>query len=156
MGVIICKFWSRKEEERRRTNKEDERRRLQRTKMMSFCLSVPQLPTTSKTLVVPSTSASSTADISHLSCRCSLVPSSVFGSRRDTIRRRRGHMQVICMAPEEEKLTRRNPLDFPIVSALPHCLSLSISPFIKFCNYCNVSVDFGIINCLIHVGDVGV
>ena len=28
------------------------------------------------------------------------------------------HRYIICMAPEEEKMTRRSPLDFPIVSLL--------------------------------------
>ncbi|GMI97720.1 hypothetical protein HRI_003441300 [Hibiscus trionum] len=42
--------------------------------------------------------------------RCSLVFTLSNGSQRT--RRMRRH--VVCMAPEEEKLTRRNPLDFPI------------------------------------------
>ncbi|XWS26861.1 hypothetical protein CRYUN_Cryun26dG0066800 [Craigia yunnanensis] len=42
--------------------------------------------------------------------RCSLVASVSNGHQRT----RRKRPQVVCMAPEEEKLTRRNPLDFPI------------------------------------------
>ncbi|XP_061993482.1 histone chaperone ASF1 [Rosa rugosa] len=37
---------------------------------------------------------------------------SVSSSASFASRRRRSH--VVCMAPDEEKLTRRNPLDFPI------------------------------------------
>lgn len=35
-------------------------------------------------------------------------------------------LQVVAMAPEEEKLTRRNPLDFPIVSfpSIRRCLGI--------------------------------
>ncbi|KAL9664587.1 hypothetical protein QQ045_019992 [Rhodiola kirilowii] len=29
-------------------------------------------------------------------------------------RNRRNQSLVVCMAPDEERLTRRNPLDFPI------------------------------------------
>ncbi|KAJ8634997.1 hypothetical protein MRB53_009264 [Persea americana] len=36
---------------------------------------------------------------------------------RPVLQRRLG---VICMAPDEEKMTRRSPLDFPIVDALMH------------------------------------
>ena len=36
---------------------------------------------------------------------------------------------VVCMAPEEEKMTRRSPLDFPIVSLLQIS---SFSSFFKF------------------------
>ncbi|XP_019085620.1 PREDICTED: uncharacterized protein LOC109126488 [Camelina sativa] len=34
-------------------------------------------------------------------------------------RRTRKQLQVVSMAPEEEKLTRRNPLDFQIVIRFP-------------------------------------
>ncbi|KAK8660103.1 hypothetical protein V6N13_051038 [Hibiscus sabdariffa] len=43
-------------------------------------------------------------------CRCSLALS-VSNAHKPTRRKRQ---QLVCMAPEEEKLTRRNPLDFPI------------------------------------------
>ncbi|KAE8706488.1 putative glutamate carboxypeptidase 2-like [Hibiscus syriacus] len=43
-------------------------------------------------------------------CRCSLVVSVSKGHQWAM----RNRLQVIGMAPEEEKLTRRNPLDFPI------------------------------------------
>ncbi|KAG4144226.1 hypothetical protein ERO13_D05G024400v2 [Gossypium hirsutum] len=67
----------------------------------SICLSL--LPP-SKTLKP----GSSTSSIRR--CRCSLVVS-ISKSHQLTTRNR---LQVVCMAPEEEKLTRRNPLDFPI------------------------------------------
>ncbi|CAH8363674.1 unnamed protein product [Eruca vesicaria subsp. sativa] len=35
-------------------------------------------------------------------------------SRRANISNNNNKLQVVAMAPEEEKLTRRNPLDFPI------------------------------------------
>ncbi|KDP33663.1 hypothetical protein JCGZ_07234 [Jatropha curcas] len=92
--------------------------------MASICLS---LCSTSKPLVVPPKSAAGVASSSSSSspschgCRCSLVFSTpIFGSGRmisstssNTSRSRR-QKQVVCMAPDEEKLTRRNPLDFPI------------------------------------------
>ncbi|XP_010467481.1 PREDICTED: splicing factor, arginine/serine-rich 19-like [Camelina sativa] len=37
-----------------------------------------------------------------------------FSSVHRSSRRNRNQLQVVSMAPEEEKLTRRNPLDFPI------------------------------------------
>ncbi|EOA31698.1 hypothetical protein CARUB_v10014904mg [Capsella rubella] len=37
-----------------------------------------------------------------------------FSSVHRSSRRNRNQLQVVAMAPEEEKLTRRNPLDFPI------------------------------------------
>lgn len=45
-------------------------------------------------------------------------------------RRNAAFGQIVCMAPEEEKLTRRNPLDFPIVSVL--LLSFTLLSFIYF------------------------
>jgi hypothetical protein len=44
-------------------------------------------------------------------------------------RRRRWDALVVCMAPDEEKITRRSPLDFPIV--IPHPL-LPPSPSGRF------------------------
>ncbi|KAG4136156.1 hypothetical protein ERO13_D08G261800v2 [Gossypium hirsutum] len=66
----------------------------------SICLS---LSPPSKTLAPPSTST-------IRSCRCC----SVVSVSKCHKRTRRKRQQVICMAPEEEKLIRRNPLDFPI------------------------------------------
>ncbi|TYI25047.1 hypothetical protein ES332_A05G025500v1 [Gossypium tomentosum] len=71
------------------------------TMASSICLSL--LPP-SKTLAP----GSSTSSICR--CRCSLVVS-ISKSHKLTTRKR---LQVVCMAPDEEKLTRRNPLDFPI------------------------------------------
>lgn len=56
---------------------------------------------------------------------------SVFGRsllEHNNSKQRRG-LQVVRMAPEEEKMTRRSPLDFPIVSYL---LFISSSLFFKF------------------------
>ena len=52
------------------------------------------------------------------------------------------NMQIICMAPKEEKMTRRSPLDFPIVSML---LRLLLFAFIQalvyaFISCCSASV----------------
>ncbi|KAG7583240.1 hypothetical protein ISN44_As08g027660 [Arabidopsis suecica] len=47
---------------------------------------------------------------------CSFVSLQRFSLSRNTQRKTRNQLQVVAMAPEEEKLTRRNPLDFPIVS----------------------------------------
>ncbi|KAE8665377.1 putative Serine/threonine-protein kinase PBS1 [Hibiscus syriacus] len=69
----------------------------------SICLSV--FPT-SKTLA-PAPSISKSCGF-----RCFLVVSvSVSKGHQRAMGKR---LQVICMAPEEEKLTRRNPLEFPI------------------------------------------
>ena len=48
------------------------------------------------------------------------------------------HRHIICMAPEEEKMTRRSPLDFPIVSLLLHLFLLgSIQALVyALINYC--------------------
>ncbi|KAK8597810.1 hypothetical protein V6N13_095207 [Hibiscus sabdariffa] len=75
--------------------------------MASFlCIS---LSPPSRTLAPPpSTSSSSTS--TGRGGRCYLAFMICNGRQRT--RRMRHH--VVCMAPEEEKLTRRNPLDFPI------------------------------------------
>ncbi|KAK8566863.1 hypothetical protein V6N13_002545 [Hibiscus sabdariffa] len=71
------------------------------TMASSICLSV----------LLPSKTLASAPSASKLrGCRCSLVVSVSKGHQR-AMRKR---LQVVCMAPEEEKLTRRNPLDFPI------------------------------------------
>ncbi|KAG4136157.1 hypothetical protein ERO13_D08G261800v2 [Gossypium hirsutum] len=75
----------------------------------SICLS---LSPPSKTLAPPSTST-------IRSCRCC----SVVSVSKCHKRTRRKRQQVICMAPEEEKLIRRNPLDFPIGVGLTFSLN---------------------------------
>ncbi|KAE8727952.1 putative Serine/threonine-protein kinase PBS1 [Hibiscus syriacus] len=67
----------------------------------SICLSV--FPPSKTLAPAPSTSKSR-------GFRCSLVVSVSKGHQRTMGKKH----QVVCMAPEEEKLTRRNPLDFPI------------------------------------------
>ncbi|XP_039006547.1 cysteine-rich hydrophobic domain-containing protein 1-like [Hibiscus syriacus] len=71
----------------------------------SICLSLSR---TSKTLTPPFTST-------NRGCICSLAVSVSNGH----IPTRRKRQQVVSMAPEEEKLTRRNPLDFPIDDIFP-------------------------------------
>jgi len=100
---------------------------IENTAMASLCLSIPTL----KTLAVPypstaassapsssSSSSSSSAAASGHSChlvRCRMLPIPTFGSRLVVSSNRgRAKRQVVRMAPDEEKLTRRNPLDFPI------------------------------------------
>ncbi|CAH8353569.1 unnamed protein product [Eruca vesicaria subsp. sativa] len=57
------------------------------------------------------TKASSVHDTRSITCSSSVRRSS---SRVGMARRAKNHLRVVAMAPEEEKLTRRNPLDFPI------------------------------------------
>uniref|UniRef100_A0A2N9FXW2 Uncharacterized protein n=1 Tax=Fagus sylvatica TaxID=28930 RepID=A0A2N9FXW2_FAGSY len=83
--------------------------------MASICLSIPN----SKTLAIqspPPPSSSATATYTSSSrCRCSLVSFPMFDSWSVVSSNRlRANRQVVRMAPDEEKLTRRNPLDFPI------------------------------------------
>lgn len=93
--------------------------------MASICLSICS---TSKPLVVPPTSSAAIASSSSSSpscngCRCSFPFSTpmfgpgrlIYSTASINSNRSRRQKQVVCMAPEEEKLTRRNPLDFPIV-----------------------------------------
>ncbi|KAF8393359.1 hypothetical protein HHK36_021602 [Tetracentron sinense] len=65
---------------------------------------------------VPVAAATATAparNLRHTVGRCSLTlsPSIIL---RWTVMVRHRRRQVVCMAPEEEKMTRRSPLDFPI------------------------------------------
>ncbi|KAJ7969619.1 tRNA 2-thiocytidine biosynthesis TtcA [Quillaja saponaria] len=93
--------------------------------MATLCLSAPALSSTSKPLAIPSTSATYSSSSSSFSstgcfcrpncCSCSMISMPMFASRRVLSGNwRRAKNQVVCMAPDEEKLTRRNPLDFPI------------------------------------------
>ncbi|XP_022145037.1 uncharacterized protein LOC111014560 [Momordica charantia] len=81
--------------------------------MASICLF------SSKTLALPSavylhiSSSSTSHSCSFGNCRCSFPYKPVSNSHL-VIGRRRTGKQVVRMAPDEEKLTRRNPLDFPI------------------------------------------
>ncbi|KGN65349.1 actin-binding protein [Cucumis sativus] len=77
---------------------------------------------TSKTLVLPSVtylplSSSSSSSTTHSCCLggciCSFPIKPISTSNLIFGRRRTGR-QVVRMAPDEEKLTRRNPLDFPV------------------------------------------
>ncbi|XP_044471076.1 coiled-coil domain-containing protein 9-like [Mangifera indica] len=80
--------------------------------MASFCCL--STASTSKTLAIaPPFRPFSSASMSQ-SCSCSLVSMPMFGSNGLNLNSRRAWRQVVRMAPEEEKLTRRNPLDFPI------------------------------------------
>ncbi|KAK4604195.1 hypothetical protein RGQ29_012627 [Quercus rubra] len=91
--------------------------------MASICLSVPSFKTlailspsyTSSTSSPSSSSSSSSSCVGHacfVRCRCSIP---MFDSQRVvSTHRLRAKRQVVRMAPDEEKLTRRNPLDFPI------------------------------------------
>nr|AFY26904.1 hypothetical protein [Morella rubra] len=65
----------------------------------------------------PSSSSSATSHTCRLvRPRCSMVSFPMFDSPRmvSSSSGRAKKLQVVRMAPEEEKLTRRNPLDFPI------------------------------------------
>ncbi|GMQ08656.1 hypothetical protein CsSME_00052283 [Camellia sinensis var. sinensis] len=65
-------------------------------------LSLSSSPPSTAALAVPSHS------------RRPLSPALAFRRRRLEITRSRRRSLVVCMAPEEEKMTRRSPLDFPI------------------------------------------
>jgi len=81
--------------------------------MASLC-SARFLP--SPSLDILSTKTKISSDSRSLGCSSSRV--FAFSSvHRSSSRRNRNQLQVVSMAPEEEKLTRRNPLDFPIVSS---------------------------------------
>ncbi|KAG7023577.1 hypothetical protein SDJN02_14603 [Cucurbita argyrosperma subsp. argyrosperma] len=82
--------------------------------MASICL------LSSKTLVLPSAAylpMSSSSSTSHSccfgGCRFSFPSKPISTSNLIVVRGRTGR-HVVRMAPEEEKITRRNPLDFPI------------------------------------------
>ncbi|CAI0389949.1 unnamed protein product [Linum tenue] len=82
--------------------------------MSSICLSACS---TSRPLAVPPCSAAARAYSSTAGkgCQCSLSFRPANGSGRLlSSAGDRGRLQVVRMAPDEEKLTRRNPLDFPI------------------------------------------
>ncbi|KAJ9688454.1 hypothetical protein PVL29_014227 [Vitis rotundifolia] len=78
----------------------------------SSSILMPPASFTSKTLELGYASSSS------LSCRCSLILTPLFIPQRMQMmfhkNRSKLKHRVLSMAPEEEKLTRRNPLDFPI------------------------------------------
>ncbi|KAL9299711.1 hypothetical protein AtEden1_Chr2g0235331 [Arabidopsis thaliana] len=81
-----------------------------RRTMASLC-SARFLP--SPSLDILSTKTKISSDSRSLGCSSSRV--FAFSSvHRSSSRRNRNQLQVVSMAPEEEKLTRRNPLDFPI------------------------------------------
>ncbi|XP_074285313.1 uncharacterized protein LOC141610902 [Silene latifolia] len=71
--------------------------------MASLCLSAINATTGAP---MASTSSSSSSN----SLRCCLTSVNPMRLHRKTSRR----SQVVCMAPDEEKMTRRSPLDFPI------------------------------------------
>ncbi|KAI3827270.1 hypothetical protein L1987_01342 [Smallanthus sonchifolius] len=88
--------------------------------MAAICTSVhsfsPSLITKSRphpSAVVVSSRLSSSA---YTSPSSSLSSSVSRFSRRSTSRRLKtaSSAMIVCMAPDEEKLTRRNPLDFPV------------------------------------------
>lgn len=73
-------------------------------------------PTSSSSNVSTSSSSSS---FRRSGVGCFLSPLSLNSSLCSKVRARRS--MVVCMAPDEEKMTRRSPLDFPIV-----CFSRSL------------------------------
>lgn len=120
-------FWDNQQRRIRKTEEEG-RREPERTReiMASICLF------SSKTLALPSavylhiSSSSTSHSCSFGNCRCSFPYKPVSNSHL-VIGRRRTGKQVVRMAPDEEKLTRRNPLDFPIVyrSLLPSLILIA-------------------------------
>lgn len=115
--------------------------RVEKKKLMaSICLSVPSFktlailsPSYTSSTSSPSSSSSCVGHACFVRCRCSIP---MFDSQRVvSTHRLRAKRQVVRMAPDEEKLTRRNPLDFPIV-----CLSLSL-PLICI-DKCEITANF--------------
>ncbi|KAL6996484.1 hypothetical protein U1Q18_006616 [Sarracenia purpurea var. burkii] len=85
---------------------------------LSLSLSLPPLTSTSASAVPSSTTTTSRRSdhALHLGRRppyLALMPPLPLG-RRTAMTRSRRRLQVVSMAPEEEKMTRRSPLDFPI------------------------------------------
>ncbi|KAL5576424.1 hypothetical protein UlMin_018123 [Ulmus minor] len=77
----------------------------------------------SRSLALPLASVPAASPRSSLSpsssscgCRCSLGVAPFLGRRQTPLifGNRRLPSHVVCMAPDEEKMTRRSPLDFPI------------------------------------------
>ncbi|KAH9624067.1 hypothetical protein KSS87_001435 [Heliosperma pusillum] len=90
--------------------------------MASLCLSATSAAL-GFTIPPPSSTVSTSTSTSSNNLRCYLSFSSMNSIQRRKFRmfsRRSSH--VVCMAPEEEKMTRRSPLDFPICSI--RCISL--------------------------------
>ncbi|KAA8541808.1 hypothetical protein F0562_022960 [Nyssa sinensis] len=86
--------------------------------LLSLSLSISSSISTTR-LLSPSSSrstlASSSGHVPQMGLRppsFALVPSLTLRRTAMTRSSRRSH--VVCMAPEEEKMTRRSPLDFPI------------------------------------------
>ncbi|KAF5788884.1 hypothetical protein HanXRQr2_Chr09g0364361 [Helianthus annuus] len=71
--------------------------------MAAICTSVHSF---SPPAVAPTSRLSSSASTSSLSSV------SLFSRRRRV--KTASYSMIVCMAPDEEKLTRRNPLDFPV------------------------------------------
>ncbi|WOK91830.1 splicing factor, arginine/serine-rich 19-like [Canna indica] len=78
----------------------------------SWCLSTAYFPSTlpSRPSQKAQAVAGSPCSVGLGRCGCFHLPPAMQHLRRN---RRRGH-GVVCMAPEEERITRRSPLDFPI------------------------------------------
>lgn len=127
-------------------------------RMASFCC-LSTTASTSKTLAIvsPSVGAGHRQSPSmSQSCSCSPVSAPLFGFNPLLTYNRRPQLHVVRMAPEEEKKTRRNPLDFPLV-----CSSLDISSinalFVRifgcllsiYCRYLFSSNILAILICII-------
>ncbi|KAF8407039.1 hypothetical protein HHK36_006164 [Tetracentron sinense] len=86
---------------------------------MAFLSFSMPLSSTSTAVVTASASvsaastSSSSSNLRYTGGRCSLPLLPPINLRRTAMVGRR-RSQIVCMAPEEEKMTRRSPLDFPI------------------------------------------
>ena len=99
--------------------------------MASLCISVSTTVAVSSVRPLNSTSNVSTSSSfsgfgNQISFRSFLSPLSCTHHFCSVTSRDR-RSQIVCMAPEEEKMTRRSPLDFPIV-----CLSLILFLYARF------------------------
>ncbi|KAL2455829.1 uncharacterized protein Fot_53922 [Forsythia ovata] len=81
---------------------------------MALLLSISSTPkTTSFLCPSPSSSSSATAIPSTASFSKALLPP-LRSTRARNLTRGHRRSWTVCMAPDEEKMTRRSPLDFPI------------------------------------------
>ncbi|KAL9684395.1 hypothetical protein QQ045_021831 [Rhodiola kirilowii] len=78
--------------------------------MTSICMSTPILTSAPKALITQPSSSTT----KRCGARCTLNLAPLLVPRRTGVIVRRNQSLVVCMAPDEERLTRRNPLDFPI------------------------------------------
>lgn len=111
----------RKANERRRSSLVKTELAKRRSPMTTFCMST--LPASVPKALITHPLSTSNTKLRTPRCASTLQPALISPSRGMQVRKQRNQSHVVCMAPDEERLTRRNPLDFPIVcqSFFPLC-----------------------------------